>query len=285
MLSYRGVMILQKVLFTAQVREYVEYLDAGMIDHIGRQMTESFEGFEDCDLMAFDWYDLSGEDYEASQILVYIDREDLFLICEDERSYERCSALLPEGQNNERALYLFFAGLLKGDTARLDGFEVSVTNAEDAALRSSREDYLGGIHEYRKKLLRMKRYYEQLDAILDELVANDNDLLTPDGVRHFSIIHGRVEHFRSEVLNLREYVTQMREACQAQIDLEQNNLMRIFTVIAAVFLPLTLIVGWYGMNFAGMPELSWKYGYPAVIVLSAAVCAALIFWFKRKKWF
>ena len=68
------------------------------------------------------------------------------------------------------------------------------------------------------------------------------------------------------VLNLRDYVTQVREAYQAQIDINLNKVMKIFTVITSIFLPLTLIVGWYGMNLK-MPEYSWVYGYPFVIGL------------------
>ncbi|MPN50396.1 Cobalt/magnesium transport protein CorA [bioreactor metagenome] len=60
--------------------------------------------------------------------------------------------------------------------------------------------------------------------------------------------------------------------------------MKIFTVITAIFLPLTLLVGWYGMNFH-MPELQWAYGYPAVIVVSIALMVALILLFKKKDWF
>ena len=68
------------------------------------------------------------------------------------------------------------------------------------------------------------------------------------------------------------------------MDIEQNEIMKIFTVLSAVFLPLTLIAGWYGMNFS-MPEYGWALGYPMVIVLSIAVCTACILFFRRKKWF
>ena len=76
----------------------------------------------------------------------------------------------------------------------------------------------------------------------------------------------------------------LREAYQAQLSIRQNDLMKVFTVVTAVFLPLTLLTGWYGMNFAFMPELRWRYGYPAVMVLGAAIVGALLYWFKRKKW-
>ena len=60
--------------------------------------------------------------------------------------------------------------------------------------------------------------------------------------------------------------------------------MTLLTVITTIFMPLTLIAGWYGMNFRYMPELEWRYGYLAVIVLSAAVIICCLILFKRKKW-
>ena len=65
----------------------------------------------------------------------------------------------------------------------------------------------------------------------------------------------------------------------------QNRVMKLLTIVTTIFMPLTLIAGWYGMNFSGMHELDWVYGYPAIIALAAAVIAGLVIWFKRKKWF
>ena len=61
--------------------------------------------------------------------------------------------------------------------------------------------------------------------------------------------------------------------------------MKIFTIITTIFFPLTIIVGWYGMNFANMPELTWKYGYLYVTALSVFVVILLIIIGKKKKWF
>lgn len=277
---------MQKVLYRDQIQDYSEYLNAGMIDYIGRGLTEAFEGFDDCDLMAFQWYDVNSKNTAVSQIMVYIDREDLFFFCADHRSFEKCSSLLVEEKvSNERALYLFFVGLLSKDARRLQEFETVITNTEDAAIQNSRADYLNSIREFRKELLRLKRYYEELETITDNLAANDNELFTDDGVTHFAVVHNRVSHFCTNVMSLRDYVTQMREACQSQISMEQNRLMRVCTVVATIFLPLTLIVGWYGMNFEYMPEVGWRYGYLFVIILSAAVLVILLIWCKRRKWF
>ena len=76
----------------------------------------------------------------------------------------------------------------------------------------------------------------------------------------------------------------MREAYQAQIDIEQNNLMKVFTVVTAISTPVTVVTGWYGMNFAHMPELGWAWSYPAVAALCAAAALGLAALFRRKRW-
>ena len=61
--------------------------------------------------------------------------------------------------------------------------------------------------------------------------------------------------------------------------------MGILTIVTTFFLPLTLITGWYGMNFTYMPELRWRYGYPIVIIAALCIAAAEYFYFKKKKFF
>ncbi|MCI5918743.1 MAG: magnesium transporter [Roseburia sp.] len=276
---------MQKVLKKEQVEEYLAFLDPKIVEYIKEDQTETFEDHMDYDLLAFDWYDIEQVQMRSSQIMIYMDKENLFFLCEEERALEKVKSLIPENQDNEQVLYLFFAGLLRNDINHLAEIEDEITETEDEALVGSRRVYLGKIVRYRKELLRLKRYYEQVDSVLDNLTANINGLLSKECIRRLTILANRTERFRSSVLNLRDYVTQMREAYQAQIDIEQNNLMRIFTVITAVFLPLTLMVGWYGMNFKYMPELSWKYSYLVFGISSVAVCVILLIIFKKKKWF
>ena len=71
---------------------------------------------------------------------------------------------------------------------------------------------------------------------------------------------------------------------QSRINMKQNRVMQFLTVITTIFMPLTLITGWYGMNFRFMPEIQWRYGYMAVMGLSAVILIIEYIIFKRKKW-
>ena len=93
----------------------------------------------------------------------------------------------------------------------------------------------------------------------------------------------QVGRLQAEAQALREYGIQVRELFQAEIDIRQNRLMKILTIVTTIFLPLTLVAGWYGMNFVHMPELTWQYGYPAVIVVSVAVVLVCLWVMKKKK--
>lgn len=76
----------------------------------------------------------------------------------------------------------------------------------------------------------------------------------------------------------------MLDATLGMVSLEQNNVIKIFSVMAVVLLPPTLIASIYGMNFHHMPELNWTYGYPFALVLMAIVAVAPYFFFKWKRW-
>ena len=97
------------------------------------------------------------------------------------------------------------------------------------------------------------------------------------------LISNRVNRLKDESQILREYGLQVWELFQSEIAIRQNNIMKILAIVTTIFLPLTLVVGWYGMNFAHMPELSWKYGYGAVIVFSIVIVIVCIVIMKKKK--
>mgnify|MGYP000756347218 len=191
---------------------------------------------------------------------------------------------IDKNYSNEQLLYSFFVKLLKGDMDCLDKFEERLNYEEAKLLSGAEKDTLDTILDWRNELMRLKRYYLQLDIIFDEMSANDNDLLSKPTLKKISIIGARTDRYLNAVRNLQDIVSQMREAYQSQLEIQQNDLMKVFTVVTTVFLPLNLITGWYGMNFKDMPELSWRYGYGSIIVVCFLIVIFLLYLFKKKKW-
>ena len=115
------------------------------------------------------------------------------------------------------------------------------------------------------------------------MLANEADLFAAKQLHHFRAARDKIARLSANAQLLRESLVQVREAYMAALDYNANRIMKLFTVVTTVFLPLTLIVGWYGMNFKYMPELESRFGYPAVIVLSILVVVLSLLFFQKKR--
>ena len=174
----------------------------------------------------------------------------------------------------------FFELLIAEDVLHLQKLEERLNQVEEMLLSRQPEHFNEEILRYRKKLSGLHSYYEQLMNLGDLMQANISQALTREECAGWQLYAGRSERLHDHVEMLREYLLQLRELYQSQVDLQQNRVMSILTVVTTIFLPLTLIAGWYGMNFPGMPEFEWKYGYPAVIVISILIIVLEILYFK-----
>lgn len=273
-----------KVLCKDMINEVLDFMDPHILKYIEDGRTETFENLENFDLVAFDWYDIYNPEAPAINIKIYLDKEDLFFICEDENTCFKVSLLINEEEDREHILHAFFSALIKDDSAYLDDLESKASEIEDSIISNSSRDSAEILISLRHRILKIRKFYEQLDSAFEGLCENNNNLIGENGIRYFVILGRRIDKLIFTVQNLSEYISEVREAYQSQIDIEQNNIMRYFTVITSIFLPLTLITGWYGMNF-DIPELAWKYGYLMVVILSVIIFVVCLILVKKKKWF
>ena len=145
-------------------------------------------------------------------------------------------------------------------------------------------NFFTSLTKHRQKLSEFNIYYEQLIDI-GELFSTCDFYQSEQDTQGWDRFMHRVERLQNHVHLLRENVLQIRELYQSMQDARQNKIMIVITIVTTIFLPLTLITGWYGMNFAYMPELQWRYGYIAVIIISLFIVIAEIVYFKKKKFF
>ena len=102
--------------------------------------------------------------------------------------------------------------------------------------------------------------------------------------KYLDTLIARISRLKERVTLLSDSVVHLREAYESELELKQNRIMKIFTLVTVIFSPLSFIAGWYGMNFRYMPELYSRWGYPGVIGTFVLVTAGLFFLFKHKRW-
>jgi magnesium transporter len=180
-------------------------------------------------------------------------------------------------------LLLLMDDIIREDVLFLQNYEEKLADIEEELMEHLPKDFYQTVILCRKELLALHTYYEQLVSLGEELETNDNRLLLSEECTGFGIFTNRASRLHDHVEMLREYVLQIREMYQSQIDLNQNRIMGWLTVVTTIFLPLSILVGWYGMNFTNMPELRWKYGYLVMIIISIVIVAVEIVFFRKKK--
>ena len=180
-------------------------------------------------------------------------------------------------------LYDFFEQLIAKDLHHLEELSDKMQQMEDTVLAGELDGFSAPMTAMRKEAMAWFRYYSQMDDVVCEFKENENGFFSENEQRHLRLCEERIIRLRDEAQLLREYCLQLQSLFQAEIDIKQNRIMQILTIVTTVFLPLSLLVGWYGMNFVGMPELTWKYGYPLMIVVSAAAVLVSLWICKRKK--
>lgn len=250
----------------------------------------SLDVYEDFSVGYINIINVDDLDGEMDRIM-FIIREDLLCLVKitdgDGSEARLFRSLLTQERANitaARIFYRFLERLLRGGNGMLEMVEDELLTLEDQMVHGRADQGLNTVlYNYRRKLSLIRNYYEQLVDISSELEENENEIFDDQAVGYFRVLTAKGERLIAGVRALSENLMHLREMLDAQLNYNLNNIMKIFTMITAVFLPLTLIVGWYGMNFANMPELEWEYGYPLVIGLSILIVLGIYLFFKRKK--
>ena len=138
---------------------------------------------------------------------------------------------------------------------------------------------------HRKDLRLLAGYYKLLADVTDVMAEAMTKEQRERERQLFSFLGNKIDRLYHDALGMSEYVLQIRDIYQSKISAAQNRVIHLLTIVTAIFMPLTLIAGWYGMNFNNMPELGFRYGYMFTAILAAVIVVVEIIIFKRKKWF
>lgn len=184
----------------------------------------------------------------------------------------------------ERFLYDFLEYLIKGDLELLESYDKALDQLEEDILNGQSYQSDLFLNQLRRKLTKLNLHYGQLIDLAQEFYENDNNFFQDNQLRFFHLFSQRVSRLESTVLTLRETIVQIRELARSQSEMKQNKIMATLTIVTTSCMPLTILVGWYGMNFKYMPELTSVWGYPFVIGFAITLFISSILFVKFKKW-
>ncbi len=184
----------------------------------------------------------------------------------------------------ERFIYDFLDQIVKDDLRLMEKYECELDAMEQAIEDGNEANPSARLNDIRSDIRNLRIHYEQLMDLGQELEENENNFFKQENLRYFRLFLNRMARLHDTSTALRDYTMQLRDQYKAHLDIKQNRIMTVLTVVTTIFMPLTLIVGWYGMNFRYMPELEWKWGYPIIIAISLLIALGSLFFFKKKKW-
>lgn len=156
---------------------------------------------------------------------------------------------------------------------------------EDLLVESPNQNYIHNLHEIRKKIVLVRKYVFSLLESLQNLISDEPDQISESNYKYLNDIKDHVQYNFELVESFKEDQRSLVELNQSNQSNSMTQVMKTLTIITSIFIPLTFIVGLYGMNFHYMPELTWRWGYFGVLGFMVIVTALMIWYMKRKRWF
>jgi magnesium transporter len=140
------------------------------------------------------------------------------------------------------------------------------------------------IHSLKRELIFLRKSVWPLRELINSLQKTESSLIMDSTEPYLRDVYDHTIQVIDTVESLRDMVSGMLDIYLSSISNRMNAVMKVLTIIATIFIPLTFVAGIYGMNFKYMPELEWKWGYLAVLIVMVIIGICMLIYFRRKKW-
>ena len=197
--------------------------------------------------------------HEEVQLIFILEKDKIYLISDSEIIEKVLMTTIQLRKKNltdpGTILYYFFEQLIDDDLEKINVIQDHLSQLESQIFKEPDENYSKRLTDFRCKALQISHYYMQFSALTSMLAENTFNTFNQKQLQLFSTLSNRIMLLKDESDQLWDYILQVREIYQEQMDVRLNEIMKFFTMITTLFMPLSLIAGWYGMNFEKMPEI------------------------------
>jgi magnesium transporter len=165
-----------------------------------------------------------------------------------------------------------------------DDLGAGIEEFEDRAIDQNDKDFIQDIQSIKRNLLRIRRVIWPLRESFAVLSRLESGLISKELEPFLKDLQDNILRAGEAVETYRELIAGVMEVNLSTVSNRMNNIMKVLTIISTIFIPLTFIVGVYGMNFAHMPELQYPYAYPIIWGIMVLVALGMLVYFKRRHW-
>lgn len=160
----------------------------------------------------------------------------------------------------------------------------NIEELQEEILKNPSPEILQSIQDLKREMIFIRRSIWPLQEIISGLLRSESVLIREDILPYLRDVYDHTIQVIDTAETFRDMLSGMLDIYLSSVSNKMNEVMKVLTIMATIFIPLTFIAGIYGMNFEFMPELKWHWSYPLLWVVLITIFVAMVFWFKRKKW-
>ncbi len=160
-----------------------------------------------------------------------------------------------------------------------------IESLEEELLTNPTPDTLQTIHNLKREMIFLRKSVWPLRDVVSTLERGDSDLISETTIIYLRDVYDHTIQVMDTIETFRDMISGMLDIYLSSVSNKMNEVMKVLTIIATIFIPLTFIAGIYGMNFKYMPELDWQWSYPVLWLVIIIVGVSMVIYFKRKGWF
>lgn len=261
-----------------------------ILDTSQRPKTEDFGNYVFIDLNMLVW-DEDQQQVEAQQVSLILGDTYVLVFQESDKGlFDLVRKRIREGKtriSREGADYLAYAlvdAIVDHYFVVLENLGEKVEFLEEELVTDPDPGTLQTIHELKRELIFLRKSIWPLREVIGALERGESPLFKESSLIYLRDVYDHTIQIIDTVETFRDMVSGMLDIYLSSVSNRMNEVMKVLTIIATVFMPLSFLVGLYGMNFSYMPELQWKWGYFGVWVVIILVVTGMLFYFRRKKW-
>ncbi|MFO8007971.1 MAG: magnesium/cobalt transporter CorA [Candidatus Brocadiia bacterium] len=188
------------------------------------------------------------------------------------------------GMGADYLVYSLFDAVVDSYFAICEGFSDRLEDLEERTIEEPEPETSRRIHSAKRELILLRKSLWPLREVIGALQRTESPLIGETTALYLRDVYDHTIQVIDTVESFRDMAAGLLDIYLSSLSNRMNEVMKVLTIIATLFIPLTFIAGIYGMNFRYMPELDWRWGYPAVLAVMLGIAILMLFFFRRRKW-